>query len=42
MKITGHRTESSLRKYICIEAKMAAMDFAKDGVNIKKAAFSGQ
>ena len=42
MKITGHRTESSFRQYICIDAKMAAMDFAKDTAHIMKAAFTGQ
>jgi hypothetical protein len=39
MKITGHRTESSFRQYICIDAKMAAIDFAKDAANIMKSTF---
>jgi integrase len=34
MKITGHQTEQSFRQYICIDAKMAAMDFAKDAARI--------
>jgi hypothetical protein len=34
MKITGHRTESSFRQYICIDAKMAAMDFAKLAIGL--------
>lgn len=42
MKITGHRTESSFRQYICIDSKMAAMEFAKDADNIMKTVFSGQ
>ena len=43
MKITGHRTESSFRQYICIDAKMAAKEFAKDAARVmKKASLSGQ
>ena len=42
MKITGHRTESSFRQYICIDSKMAAMEFAKDAADIMKTAFSAQ
>lgn len=42
MKITGHRTESSFRQYICIDAKLAAIDFAKDAAQIMKAAFPSQ
>ena len=37
MKITGHKTEQAFREYICIDAKMAAMDFAKDAARIMKA-----
>jgi integrase len=36
MKITGHQTEQSFRQYICIDAKMAAMDFAKNAARIMK------
>jgi len=36
MKITGHKTEQAFRQYICIDAKMAAMDFAKDAARIMK------
>jgi integrase len=34
MKITGHRTEQAFREYICIDAKMAALDFAKEAALI--------
>ena len=36
MKITGHQTEQAFRQYICIDAKMAAMDFAKDAARVMK------
>ncbi|MBL7781581.1 MAG: site-specific integrase [Saprospiraceae bacterium] len=34
MKITGHKTEQAFRQYICIDAKTAALDFAKDAARI--------
>lgn len=36
MKITGHQTEQAFRQYICIDAKMAAMDFAKEAARVMK------